>query len=55
MSITEFVERGSLEEALHGPGALNLVMEQRWRMLLDIAEAMNFLHESGIIHRDVGE
>lgn len=48
--VTEFCPYGSLESAL---GKYAFTWAYRLKALLDIANAMNFLHKSGYMHRDL--
>jgi len=53
--LTEFCFGGSLFSLLHEKRSVNLTFKQRYRMALDIARGMNFLHiqEPPILHRDL--
>lgn len=48
--VTEFCPYGSLESALN---KYSFTWAYRLKALLDIANAMNFLHKSGYMHRDL--
>jgi len=50
--VTEFAERGSLEGVLQD-GRIDLPLLRRVDMARDAATGLNFLHLSGIIHRDL--
>ncbi|KAH3758266.1 LRR-GTPase of the ROCO family [Pelomyxa schiedti] len=47
--VTEFCEYGSLASTLH---KYHLCLCLRFKMALDAAKGMNYLHSNGIIHRD---
>lgn len=53
MIVTELLDGGSLQKHLESiyPGALAL--EQSISFALDISQVMEYLHENGIIHRDL--
>ena len=53
--LTEYCFGGTLFTLLHEKRAVQLTMKQRYRMALDIAKGMNFLHiqEPQILHRDL--
>ena len=53
--LTEFCFGGSLFSLLHEKRSINITFKQRYRMALDIAKGMNFLHiqEPPILHRDL--
>ncbi|KAH3756150.1 tyrosine protein kinase [Pelomyxa schiedti] len=48
--MSEFVELGSLGSVMR---QYKLTPAQKLRILLDAAKGMNFLHKSGIVHRDL--
>ncbi|KAH3765385.1 protein serine/threonine kinase [Pelomyxa schiedti] len=49
--VTEFMQHGSLGHVLKQKGSLT--ERQKVKILLDCARGMNFLHKSGVIHRDL--
>jgi hypothetical protein len=49
--ITEFMEKGSLDNLLYSNKLRNF--EDKIKCLLEIAQGMRFLHEKGIMHRDL--
>lgn len=52
--VFENVEQGSLFELLHlKKTAVPMSMAQRMKIALDSARAYQYMHESGIVHRDV--
>ena len=53
--MTEYCFGGSLFSLLHEKQSIKLTFKQRYRMALDIAKGMNFLHiqEPPILHRDL--
>ena len=53
--MTEYCFGGSLFSLLHEKQSIRLTFKQRYRMALDIAKGMNFLHiqEPPILHRDL--
>lgn len=53
--LTEFCFGGTLFSLLHEKKMVELTMKQRFRMAIDIAKGMNFLHiqEPQILHRDL--
>lgn len=56
MIVTEYCSGGSLFSLLHEKKSINLSNRQKFRMALDIAKGMNFLHTQGtipILHRDL--
>lgn len=56
MIVTEYCSGGSLFSLLHEKKTFNLSNKQKFRMALDIAKGMNFLHTQGdtpILHRDL--
>ena len=46
MIVTEYVQNGSLDESLP-----DLSVEQRWSILIQVADAMFYLHDMQIMHR----
>lgn len=50
--ITEFLDRGSLDEILH-TAAILIEPEHVRRFALDAAKGMTYLHAAGVIHRDL--
>ena len=58
MVVTEFCSGGCLFELLHNSDLFDLSWPQKGKMLMDVANAMNYLHspEQGkptVIHRDL--
>jgi serine/threonine protein kinase len=56
--LTELMERGSLYRVLHNTSAEAVAQRPtshatRLRICADIADGMRFLHESGVLHRDL--
>ena len=53
--MTEFCFGGTLFSLLHEKRSVDLTLRQRYRMALDVAKGMNFLHiqEPQILHRDL--
>ena len=53
--LTEYCFGGTLFNLLHARKLVKLTMKQRFRMALDIAKGMNYLHtqEPKIHHRDL--
>ncbi|CAN6311641.1 unnamed protein product [Urochloa humidicola] len=54
--VYEYMSHGSLEDALHGPGAMRLPWERRRRVARGAARGLCFLHHNcipHIIHRDM--
>lgn len=53
--LTEYCFGGSLFDLLHAKKSIQLTYKQRYRMSLDIAKGMNFLHimDPPILHRDL--
>jgi serine/threonine protein kinase len=56
--LTELMERGSLYRILHNTSAEAVAQRPtshatRLRICVDIADGMRFLHESGVLHRDL--
>ena len=51
--IMEYVSRGSLFDLLHRSPNLTLLASQALWFARDIAEGMQFLHRSGVCHRDL--
>jgi len=57
MIVTEYCFGGSLFSLLHEKrGSIQLTNKQKFKIVLDIAKGMNYLHSSGeqpILHRDL--
>lgn len=52
--ITEFMEKGSLSNLLHpASGQCTLSWDQKKKMAVDMVKGMSYLHNIGIIHRDI--
>eukprot|EP01124_Arcella_intermedia_P001711 TRINITY_DN10935_c1_g1_i1.p1 TRINITY_DN10935_c1_g1~~TRINITY_DN10935_c1_g1_i1.p1 ORF type:complete len:201 (+),score=60.06 TRINITY_DN10935_c1_g1_i1:240-842(+) len=51
--IMEYVNGGSLFDFIHGSNEAKLTMGNKYRIVVDVASAMAFLHHSGIGHRDL--
>ena len=51
--VTEFCSGGCLFELLHNCDHIDLNWEQKYKILLDVASAMEYLHDNGVIHRDL--
>mmetsp|Transcript_19289 Transcript_19289/g.31568 ORF Transcript_19289/g.31568 Transcript_19289/m.31568 type:complete len:914 (-) Transcript_19289:355-3096(-) len=53
--VTEFMHNGSLFHLLHTPQKADIISDELvlLRMVLDVARGINYLHHSGIIHRDL--
>ncbi|CAG8962148.1 hypothetical protein HYFRA_00005194 [Hymenoscyphus fraxineus] len=49
--LTEFAEKGSLEELLDITGSLGISKVRSWT--IELLDALRFLHEKGIIHQDI--
>ena len=50
--VLEFCEHGTLAEYMQKQRG-RIPMERKLQILLDIARGVNFLHQRGIIHRDL--
>ena len=52
--VMEYLERGSLHRRLHeSPDLPALSLEDKLRVVIDVADGMRFLHSAGLIHRDL--
>lgn len=52
--VMEFMERGSLYRRLHeSPELPALPLEDKLRVMIDVADGMRFLHSGGLVHRDL--
>jgi hypothetical protein len=54
--VYEYLENGSLDQALFGHGSLNLDWPTRFEIILGIARGITYLHEESsirIVHRDI--
>lgn len=49
--VTEYIKLGSLQGAIHGHKKMSKLVKAK--VALDVANGMNFLHQSGILHRDL--
>jgi len=49
--VSEYIKLGSLQAAIHAKKKLTKLVKAK--IALDIANGMNFLHQSGILHRDL--
>jgi serine/threonine protein kinase len=49
--VTEYIKMGSLQAAIHGNKKMSKLVKAK--IALDVANGMNFLHQSGILHRDL--
>ena len=49
--LTEFADKGSLEELLEMTGSLNVERVRSWT--IDLLDALHFLHSKNIIHEDI--
>ncbi|KAG9236637.1 anticodon binding domain of tRNAs-domain-containing protein [Amylocarpus encephaloides] len=50
-TLTEFAEKGSLEEFLDVAGSLGVAKVRSWT--IELLDALRFLHENGIVHEDI--
>ena len=56
MIVTEYCHGGSLFSLLHEKRSISISNKQKFKLALDIAKGMNYLHTSGaepILHRDL--
>ena len=51
--VSPYYSKGNLEERLHGPSAEPITFEKMYGMVIDIVDGMAYLHDSGVIHRDL--
>jgi serine/threonine protein kinase/ubiquitin len=52
--VTEYCERGSLAHALYQTQSTQeMSLNQKLRLLIEIADGMSFLHQSRLLHRDL--
>ena len=52
--VFENVEQGSLYDLLHmRKNMVDLSLQQKLRIALDAARAFHYMHELGIVHRDI--
>ena len=49
--LSEFAEKGSLEELLDLAGSLNVAKVRSWT--IELLDALRFLHENGIVHENI--
>lgn len=49
--ITEFCEKGSLEDMLYGERKVEFSVSHLNKIILGIAKGLNHLHKEGVVHR----
>ena len=49
--LTEFAEKGSLEDFLDIVGTLDIIKARSWT--IELLDALRYLHDSGILHEDI--
>ncbi|ELP86900.1 protein serine/threonine kinase, putative [Entamoeba invadens IP1] len=51
--VTEFAEFGSLQDLMNHKISEEVTMKLRLKIMLDAAKGISYLHENGILHRDI--
>ncbi|ELP93407.1 protein serine/threonine kinase, putative [Entamoeba invadens IP1] len=51
--VTEFAEYGSLQDLIHKKHVQDINMKLRIKFVLDASKGLLYLHENGILHRDI--
>ncbi|ELP92022.1 protein serine/threonine kinase, putative [Entamoeba invadens IP1] len=51
--VTEFAQFGSLQDLINNKTSSEIDMKKRLKFMLDVAMGIMYLHENGILHRDI--